>query len=200
MAWSKLDIINLAMNKLNKSSVNNIADSGEFADAANRAISLLFPSEISSFSWRFATKLQQLSVLVNAPLLDQWLYQLQLPADYLAAVRTWPRVNFQIYGTVIFCNFNNVILEYRYLPDYTRLPAYFVNYFSILIAAWFADAVAENDNLAKKLLAEADIERGKALFTDSQSHPISPIVSSPIISVRGGGYYGFYDGTGRGWG
>lgn len=182
MAWSKLDIINLAMNKLNKRSVNNIADSGEFSDSANRAFDLLYPSEISGFSWRFATKVQQLSVLIDPPIITRWKYQLKLPSDYLAAVRTYPRVDFQIYeDNVIFCNHNILQLEYRFLPDTTRLPAYFVHFFALLLASWFADSVANSDGLSKKLLNEVEVERAKALFTDSQSHPNSAIVSQPII-------------------
>ncbi len=201
MPWSKLDIINLAFNKLNKRSVNAVADSGEFADSANRAFDMLYPSEISGFSWRFATRIQQLSVLVAPPILTRWQYQLQLPANYLAVVRTYPRTDFQIYEeNVIFCNRNDVLLEYRFLPQVTRLPAYFVHFFCILLASWFADAVANNDDLSKKLLAEADYERGKALFTDSQSHPISAMVSQPLIDVRGGGGTWGFDGSSHGWG
>lgn len=202
MPWSKLDIVNLAMNKLNKHSVNAIADSGEFADSANRAFELLFPSEISGFSWRFATRVQQLSVLVPPPILPQWTYQLQLPSDYLAVVRIYPRVNFQIYeDEIIFCNFNNLLLEYRALPDITRLPAYFVHFFSLLLASWFADAVANNDDLSSKLLKECNDARGQALFTDSQSHPITPMISQPLIDVRGGGgvWGDTYGGNGYGW-
>lgn len=201
MAWSELDIVNLALNKLNKRSVNALEDAGEFADSAARAFTMLYPSEISGFSWRFATKIQQLSVLIPAPILDRWQYQLQIPSDYLAAVRIYPRVDFQIYeNNVIFCNRNDVKLEYRFLPDVTRLPAYFVHFFSILLAAWFADAVAENDTLSAKLLKEADMERQKALFTDSQSHPTSPIISSPLIEVRGGGGVWGYESGNNGWG
>ncbi len=199
MPWSKLDVANLTMNKLNKHSVNVISNSGEFADACERAIDLLYPSEISGFSWRFATKIQQLSVLIPAPIIPHWKYQLQIPADYLAAVRTYPRTNFQIYENIFFCNRNEIFLEYRFLPDFTHLPAYFVHFFVLLLASWYADAVANDDNLSKKLLAETNEERSKALFTDSQSHPTSPMVSAPLISVRGGGFYSGYDGTGREW-
>lgn len=198
MSWSKLDIFNLALNKLNKKSVNAFASAGEFADSGERGIDLLYSSEISGFPWRFATKVQQLSVLVDEPLLENWRYQLQLPSDYLAAVRTYPRVDFQIYQTVMYCNINDLILEYRYLPNYTALPSYFVRYFVILLASWYADSVANNDSLSKKLLDEADGARGQALFVDSQSHPTPSIISAPLLSVRNGGWYEGCDNTGCG--
>ncbi len=190
MPWSKEDIINLSFNVLNKASVNTLSDAGEFADSASRAYDLLMPAELSVQSWRFATKVQQLSVLVAPPPLTWWKYQLQLPADYLAAVRIFPKFDFQIYEDKIYCNYNDIILEYRYHPNATFLPAYYVHYFAIKLAAWFADAVCEDDTLAKSLEARASFELQKALFTDSQSHPIPAMTNNPIISVRGN-YYSF---------
>lgn len=186
--WTKLDIINLAFNALNKSSVNTLVDSGAFSDSASRAFDMLLPAELSVQSWRFATKTQQLSVLAEAPELPYWTYQLQMPSDYLAAVRIWPKFNFQIYQDKMYCNYNDIILEYRYQVDPLQLPSYFVHYFCIKIAAWFADAVAENDNLANSLEKKAMFELQKALFTDSQSHPIPSIRNNPIVSVRGNYY------------
>jgi len=186
MTWSKLDIINLAFNVLNKSSVNTLSDSGEFSDSADRAFDMLLPAELAVQSWRFATKVQQLSVLVAPPDLARWTYQLQLPADYLAAVQIFPRIGYQIYKDKVYCNHNNVVLEYRYVPKTTDLPAYFVHYFVLKLAAWFANAVANDDNLAKGIEGKANFELQKALFTDSQSHPIPAMGNNPITQVRGG--------------
>lgn len=198
MTWSKLDICNLAFNVLNKNAVDDLTNSGEFANSASRAFDMLYPSTISSKSWRFATKIQQLNVLVTPPPISRWQYMLQLPSDYLSAVRTYPVIDFQIYEDKMYTNNNIVDLEYRFLPDVTTLPAYFVHYFSILIAAWFADAVAENDTLAQKLEAKAMAQLGEALFTDSQSHPIHAMGNNPLIKARYGGWYGYgYDVPGN---
>jgi hypothetical protein len=186
MPWSRLDILNLAFNKLNKASVQDIANAGEFAAAADATFDLLYPSAISGKSWRFATKLQQLNVLITPPIIDTWTYALQLPSDYLAAVRTWPVMSFQIYQDQMYANNNIVTLEYRYLVNVTHLPVYFVHYLAVLIAAWFADTVAENEKLSSKLAEEAQIQLGEALFTDSQSHPIPAMNNNPLIQARQG--------------
>jgi hypothetical protein len=190
MTWSKLNICNLAFNKLNKKSVASLANSGEFSDSAEAAFDMLYPSAISGKSWRFATKIATLNVLVAPPPIDWWTYQLQLPSDYLAVVRTYPRMDFQIYeNNVMYANNNIVQLEYRFLPDVTRLPAYFVNWFVIELAAWFANAVCEDDNLAKSLRQEALTMLGEALFNDSQSHPIPAMMNNPLIQCRSGLWY-----------
>jgi hypothetical protein len=189
-SWDKLAIINLAFNKLNKSSVNDLVNSGVFASSASNGFDLLYPSCISSKSWRFATKIQLLDVLPTPPPIAWWRYQLQMPSDYLAAVRTYPTIDFQIYqGNIMYTNTQEVSLEYRFLPDPTRLPAYFVHYFAIIIAAWYADTVASDEKLSAKLLAEAQDQLGEALFTDSQSHPIHAMGLNPLTQARYGGWY-----------
>lgn len=189
--WTKLDIINLAFNVLNKSSVNSLSDAGEFADSASRAYDLLLPAELSSQSWRFATKTQQLSVLASPPTLVLWKFMLQIPHDYLSTVRVYPNVNYQIFEDKMFSNSKSIRLEYRFIPPATMLPAYFVHFFSLKLASWFADAVAQDDGLSNKLEQKANFELQKALFTDSQSHPTPAMRTARIISVRGGGGEGF---------
>jgi hypothetical protein len=196
MAWSKLDIINLAFNQLNKKSVNDLSEAGEFADSANRGFDVLYKAELSTFSWRFNVHIQQLSALIPEAPAPQWKYQLALPADYLALVRTYPRVDFMIYeNQLIYANVKAMKVEYRRFLDPTHLPAYFVRYFSILLAAYYAGAVASKSELKAQLNKEAFDMRGEALFTDAQSHPSPAIVSRPLIDARNSGH-GFY---GSGW-
>lgn len=189
--WDKLGIINLAFNKLNKNAVNDLTNSGEFANSASRGFDLLYPSTISGKSWRFASKIQLLNVLIAPPPISRWRYQLQIPSDYLAAIRTYPTIDFQIYeNQIMYTNTRVVSLEYRCLPDPTKLPPYFVHYFAIVLAAWYADTVANDEKLAAKLLGEAQDQLGEALFTDSQSHPIHAMGLNPLVQARYGGWYG----------
>lgn len=188
MTWSKLDIFNLAANLLNKYSVNSFALSGDFSDSAERMIEILYPKVIEEGSWRFASKIQQLSVLVDPPpIADWWNYQLQLPSDWLATIRTYPRVPFQIYEDVIYCNSNVVYMEYRFLPDYTKIPASFAYYLAALLAQNFALSVADKDTRFSALNQVVEKALMSALFVDSQSHPTPSIVSRPLINVRGYG-------------
>lgn len=192
LSWTKLDTINLAFNVLNKESVNDLLDSGVFSDAASRTFDLLYQNAIQSKAWRFAVTTQLLDVLPTPPPIQWWTYQLQLPSDYLAAVRTYPPIQYQVYqNNIIYTNNNNVVLEYRRLPDITHCPAYFITWLAVHIAAWFADAVAENDTLAQKLQARALSELGEALFTDSQSHPTPAMYNNPLIQARGQLWYDY---------
>lgn len=194
MAWSKLDIINFAFNILNKSSVSDLENSGEFAVVAKTNFDMLYEAEISGFSWRFATKLQELVDTGETPLINQWRYIYYIPNDFLAAVRVYPNSDFQIYNNErLYSNINDLIMEYRYLPDITHLPAYFVQYFSVLLAERFALAVADDSALASKLAQKVVDARGQALFNDSQNHPTPNMFNNPVIRARFSGIYPYYD-------
>jgi hypothetical protein len=185
MEWAKLDIVNLALGILNKSPAASLTDAGEFTTTLESSFDVLYPKELAAYSWRFATKIEELSVSIEDPDIDRWTYKLILPDDYLATVRVYPRVDFQIYADrFIYCNSNDVKMEFRFLVDITDLPAYFVDYLSIILAARYAKTVASDSGLAKELFEEAKDARAQALFIDSQSHPTPSIVSRPLIDVR----------------
>jgi hypothetical protein len=195
MAWDKLAVGNFVLNLLNKKSVNSLSDSGEFSDALERRLDLDYEKELAANNWRFATKTQALSVLVTPPSIDEWTYSLQIPSDYMNLVRVIPHVPYAIYGDKIYSNYNELKLEYRYKPDWSLLPAYFVVFLATKVAANMALAVANSPALADKLKADAMEQLAIASFSDAQAHPTKSIQSNPIISVRGGwGYYG--DGGG----
>lgn len=83
-AWTKLDMINLAFNVLGKKSINDLMDSSEFSDSANRVFDVLYLKEIAQYDWRFASKIQVLSQNVIPPADPYWQYAYNLPSDYLA--------------------------------------------------------------------------------------------------------------------
>lgn len=196
LAWTKLDYINLAMNVLGKKSVASIEDSGEFADSAKRAFDLLYPKEIAQYDWRFATKIEVLSQLVTAPPDPMYTLAYNLPSDYLSLRRLHPATTFfQIYQKELWTNVNNLKMEYRFLPDPSQCPSYFVNYFVLVLAKWFAKSVAEDSRLANELANEIRIEKGTAMYVDAQSRPTHRLFQNPVIDARfnfyiGDGYYG----------
>lgn len=195
MAWSKLDIINLAANVLGKRSFNDVIDSGEFADSADRAFDLLYPVELSENDWRFATKIQALSKTLETPADPYYNYEYNLPSDYLALRRLFPNTDFQIYEEQLWSNVDALKMEYRFKPDPTQLPAYFVKYFALILAQWYAKTVAEDSNLSKNIGQEAFMAKATAMYVDAQSRPTTRLFQNPVVDCR----YNWYDGQ-RYWG
>lgn len=185
MAWTKLDMINLAANLLGKRSFNQVELGGEFADSVDSAFDLLYPVEISSYDWRFATKIQVLSKTVNEPPDPIYLFEYNLPSDYLALRRLIPNENrFQIYEKQLWSNVDELKIEYRFLPNPSQCPSYFVKYFAKLLAAWFAKTVAEDSGLSAKLEKELVSEKGMAMYIDAQSRPTTALFQNPVIDAR----------------
>lgn len=191
-AWTKLDIINLAFNLLGKKSVNDVIDSGEFADSANRAFDVLYQKEIAQYDWRFASKIQVLSQNVTPPADPYWQYAYNLPSDYLALRRPMPRVRWQIYEKQLWCNSTTMMIEYRFGIDPSQCPVYFVNYFAMVLARWYAKSVAEDSNLAANIAKDLYIEKGTAMATDAQSRPNERLFDNPVINCRQNYWVGRY--------
>ncbi|KKK62020.1 hypothetical protein LCGC14_3008530, partial [marine sediment metagenome] len=63
------------------------------------------------------------------PILPEWKFILELPADYLAMDRIHPNVNYEIFENKnLYTNIDDIIAVYRFIPDVTRFPGYFVEF------------------------------------------------------------------------
>lgn len=194
MALTKVQIISNAINLLNKGPITSISDGGVFSSAAESTFDYLYPSIISKSNWRFATKLIQLSLLVDEPIVDNWTKIFQLPPDYLALHRTYPyTLDFTIYeNKKLYTNLSEMKLEYRFLPAVTLLPDYFVEYLTYELAANLGLSGAASESLYTKLVEKANKRRREATATDAKSHPNTAIISNPIIDARFDGNYRYY--------
>lgn len=188
MPFTKTQIISLALTCLGKGPITTIPSAGEFASAVENFFDVLFPSDIARHEWRFATKLAQLNLTVPTPIVDKWNYIYQLPGDYLTLIRLYDHtLDFQIFGDKLYTNATQPLyLEYRYLPDVTSLPAYYVEYFAYLLAEKFAIGIANQENYAQVYAKMVQQALGSALATDAKAHPNYGMQDFYYINVRGG--------------
>lgn len=190
MPFTKVQIISNALTLLGKGPITTISEAGEFAQAVEQAFDYLYPSAISKNAWRFATKIQQLSLTVDTPLVDRWQYIYQLPPDYLSLVRLYNNtLDFQIYEDKLYTNVGStspIYIEYRFLPEVTALPSYFVEFFTYLLAENYATSISNQEHYIQIMSQKARLSLSEALAADSQSHPNEGIKHYPYINVRGG--------------
>ncbi|MHA1447891.1 MAG: hypothetical protein ACTSP4_00525 [Candidatus Hodarchaeales archaeon] len=191
MPLTKVQIISSAVNLLNKGPITSIAGAGNFTTSAEDTFDYLLPSEISKHDWRFATAIAQLSRLVQTPIIDNYEYIYALPADYLTLVRLYPQTyDFQIYqNSTLYANATELKIEYRFVPDVTRLPSYFVEYFIDLLASRLALTGAASETLAADLIKMASEKKIEAMAVDAKAHPNIAIVDSPLIDIRNGSQF-----------
>lgn len=186
MAYTRLEIINLVLNVLGKKSVNDISQAGEFADSIDRVFDLLLPAILDKDDWRFATKVQQLDVLIDTPLPPQWKFILQLPTDYISAVCTYPAVEFDIYEDKLYSNNDDLKLEYRFLVPLIRLPNWFTRYFVYEMAEELSLAVANKPEYGQWFSKKKAEAYERALAANMRSVPTRSMMNFKIDSARAG--------------
>ncbi len=191
MASTTVDIISQVSIVLSNGPVNDILSKDPFVVNAVAAFNLIAESIVSQHNFRFATRPQQLNVLLEVPILKEWNFILQLPADYLSMDRIEPNVNYEIFeDKQLYANIDKIIAVYRFLPDTARFPAYFVEYLVYALAKHLAISTAQKEAFEAVYDAERTRSLAAALFTDSQSHPNRGIADAPFIAVRRGGRRG----------
>lgn len=188
MAFTKVQIISQVGIALSNGPVNDLLSKEPFVVNAVAAYDLISESILAQHNLRFATRAQQLNVLVGIPILKEWRFILELPADYLAMDRVEPNVNYEIFeNKQMYTNIDDLIAVYRFVPDVSRFPVYFVEYLIYAIAKHLAISTAQKEAFEVVYTAERERSLAAALFTDAQSHPNRGIVDAPFITVRRGG-------------
>jgi hypothetical protein len=183
---TRVQIISNAITQLGKKPILSLTGQGDIVTAADQAFDMLLSAALSEGMWRFATKIQQLSQLNSTPIVFDWLYEYQIPSDFLKTVRMYPHnYAYEQYGTVFYSNVTGPLyLEYIALVNETLLPAYFVKYFVYELAAYLALSSAQNADFFKVIEARRVIELAIAQAADAQNRPQTPLQSMPIISNR----------------
>ncbi len=186
MAFTKIQIISNALSLIGKGPITAIADAGDFGKHAENMYDMTIESILAADDWRFATAIQELSKLVSVPIVDNWTYIYQLPANCLAIRRFYPDTrDFETYENgLIYSNTDNLYIEYRFKPDESRFPIFFVEYFIYYLAQTLALTASLGEISAK--LEEMTLGKYyRALASNASSHPTTSIKDNPVINARG---------------
>lgn len=186
MPLTKIEIISRVNELLGKGPITTIAGSGKFAESIENMYDLLLPAILSVDNWRFATAIKPLSRLVATPIVSNYSYAFQLPADFLSLRRLFPHtLDFQIYeNKLLYANRIELTAEYRFKPDESRLPESFVLFFIYRLAGMMAISASIDDETSAKINRSEEIFYKNALFADSSSHPSLAIQSNPFLECR----------------
>lgn len=184
MARTKIQIFNRAIGLLNKAPITSFVNGGVFAQNGESTFDDLLESVLATNNWRFATKVAPLTKQTSD--ISYWQNKYLLPPDYLSLWKIYPEsYEFQIYeNSLLYSNIDISLIEYRFLPEITLLPAHFIRYFIYLLASELALSGAASESLYEKLNAKAEFHYGLALSTDSQAHPNETVIDNPFFTVR----------------
>lgn len=196
----RLTRINAALTRIGSVPLASETDGG--ADAMIAIFDALFQQLVTRTDWSFASKVRQLTRLVDAPE-QQWAYQFQLPTDMIGAPRAvydsaasrFPVTGYQLLGDHLLTDLPAVWLHYSFLPEINRLPGHFLGAFDMALMSELALTVAMDKGLADQLRSYAYGSPGQggdggllgeAMALDAMSKP-SPVLaegSNPLIAAR----------------
>lgn len=178
--------------QLGHAPVNSLIDQDELVVSAEIIFDSVLPAILAQGNWRFATKIEQLSQLVETPP-QPYLYVYSLPSGWLKTLSVWPN----IYDWDIF-NGNKIYtfqesewwMQFIYQPDVSALPYYFADYFSFEISARLCLSNAEKTDYATVINSERNRLMAIAHAVDTQNRPQFTQVDFPVLGNRyiGGTY------------
>jgi hypothetical protein len=184
---SKTGIISNAVTLLGHKPIQTLDNADSLVVSAEQAYDLLLPSVLAGSNWRFAVQIQQLSLSVDTPVGNKYKYIYELPADFIKTIRVEPNIyDWEIYeNNKIYTNWNGEwFMEYVFLPDVTRMPMYFKNYFVYEIAAYLALSNAQRPDYYAPLEQRRVTEQARAAAADAQNRPNTSLVNIPVLAKR----------------
>lgn len=182
---SKVSIISNASILLGNGPVSSLSNPNKFIASASERYDVLIQSLLSVSGWRFATGIVELSQLVSTPIVDEWLYAYELPANYLAMVRLYPNTEFKIYQNRIFTNIDSPVkAEYRFVPSNNTSNSAFLDYFGYELASDLARGAAEREDIARELKQVALMKKADANFAEASSNYQDNLNNAKVLITR----------------
>lgn len=149
---TKLSICSDAMIVLGEEAITSFSETGNAVTIASRLYDDVRDQLIQQYPWSWSIKKVQLARLAAAPT-TEWKYKYQLPGDIMGVPQALfitsragarPERDWEIYGSELYCSYEEVWIDYQYRPDEALFPPYFVRLLRAALAAEFAMPVTES--------------------------------------------------------
>jgi hypothetical protein len=199
---STVDICNLALSRISQDQINSLEDPSPNARFCKAFYNQTRDEVLQSNPWRFATRTETLTELVDDPLIE-WDHAFQLPTNCLRVLELNGTDNrersgyFEVQANTLLTNETSAVIKFiRRETDGTLYPALFIEALSCKLAARIAKPLTGKDDAAANLLTEYTRLTGpEARRTDAyigHRRPALPFVNSDLVASRfgAGGYWG----------
>lgn len=207
MAWSQLQICNLALAAIGAAPIADLTDATPSGSAIAQFYPLVAAELFSTFPWYFARDTRPLNPLALTGLADGllpqgWQFGYALPADLVGPpIRILsngryaeaPDTDFEIQGATVFSNRTALWCVGVFMVDEAVWPGFFVSAFSACLAADIypiltgpGPRAAELQTLARGSPQENRIGGmvGLARRVSSQANPSRMLLRNPLVDVR----------------
>tara|TARA_R110000772_G_scaffold17640_5_gene49043 strand:- start:446 stop:1003 length:558 start_codon:yes stop_codon:yes gene_type:complete len=182
---SKIDLISNALILIGDVPINTFVGDERRKVVSRNLYDNIIENELTKHRWGFARKKAQLSLISTAPEDKEWSHSYELPSDLLSLTRVYPSLNYQVYGSQVYCNYNQALYaDYTFKAPEAKWPAYFAKMIEYALAKDFSTSIRDSTASRQAMAAEYEIASRMARFTDSQQHPQVAIQHRPFILAR----------------
>lgn len=186
---TSIDMASNALILIGDEPISSFDDPGAGAKAAANLYPETYGAVLSSHPWTFALKEQKLNLLSQTPdPLTNFQFAFQLPTDFIRLWAIFPFSNYTIVGSILYANTNELLARYCFRVDETALPPHMTKAIEYKLASEFAMLVTESQTKAEFYEKKFNLQVAQARTIDSQQKPQVPIIDSPFVDVRLGGF------------
>lgn len=186
MANTKVSMVSNAITLLGHAPIASFEGGDQMVVAAEQAFDMLLPAILAENNWRFAAQIQQLSESVEVPP-TPWKTIYLLPADWLKTIRVYPNIYvWEIYeNSKVYAQFQGTFfMEYIFQPDISKLPAHFVKYFILEVAAYLALSSAQRPDFYAPIEAKRITAYAMCAAVEAQNRPQFTQATFPVLNNR----------------
>jgi hypothetical protein len=183
---TKIEIMQLAYGLIGKTFIS-IDDLGSIGNWASNMYDIKIAALLQDDYWPFVNAQRKLNRLSETPL-KGWKYAFQLPSDYLTANYVWETLDYYIYEDRVYCDLNEITLDYRTFPAYSaKFRADFIMYVVYDLALDYSLNSKVGKDYISYLTKQASEWRVKATAAAAKAQPNRSMRSRPMTSVRAAG-------------
>ena len=179
---SAISLASNALLLLGHETISSFTDGTTGATIAENLYEGSYISLLTTHRWRFATKQARLSRLASTPI-NKWTHSFQLPSDMLYLIKA-DVSRYEIYEDKLYCDVQDVYVEYTFRVEEDKLPGYFAKMFEFYLASQFALTLTgdmDKGNYFSKFYLH---ELKRAKFADSTQRPQEGFIHNPYVDVR----------------
>lgn len=181
--------------------LSSFSDGTDEAQVADRLYDDVRDTLIMQYPYSWTIKKTKLSRLADAPV-NEWKYKYALPGDILGNPKALfinggsggrPARDFEIYSGGLYTNYEQVWIDYQFLPEPAIFPQYFTRLLKTALAAEFAEPITDQITKAdyfhnRAYGAQTDNMRGGlvrvAINIDGADRPPQMIEEFALTDVR----------------
>lgn len=183
MVSKTISLANAALLLVGASRISSFDENTTEAVTINEFYDRSYKALLSSYPWKFAAKTRKLARTLNTPEYE-YLYEFQLPTDYVWVQRTFPNIDYKLLGDKLQCNYKDLGLKYTWLVKEELMPIAFEQAFMYYLASQICITLTEDTTKQSTLFDQFQAHARTARGLDAQMQPTDGWEDFPIDAVR----------------